>query len=71
MKNKSSQKNNIENHFKITQIKSSIGKKYDQRQTLIGLGLNRMNKVVILKCTDSIKGMIKKVNHLIKIEIIN
>jgi large subunit ribosomal protein L30 len=56
---------------KITQIGSCIGRKYDQEQTLVGLGLNRMHKSVTLEDTSSVKGMIKKVQHLLKVEIIN
>lgn len=59
---------NLINNIKITQVKSSIGRKYDQKLTLIGLGLNKINKSVVLKNTDSIKGMLKKVGHLLKIE---
>ncbi|XVN41293.1 MAG: 50S ribosomal protein L30 [Rickettsia endosymbiont of Argas persicus] len=59
---------NLIGDVKVTQIKSSIGRKYDQKLTLIGLGLNKINKSVILKNTDSIKGMLKKVEHLLKIE---
>ncbi|RYE05949.1 MAG: 50S ribosomal protein L30 [Rickettsiaceae bacterium] len=54
--------------LKITQTGSSIGRKYDQQQTLIGLGLNKLHKVAIIEDTPSIRGMIKKVNHLIKVE---
>lgn len=57
--------------LKVTQVKSSIGRKYDQKQTLIGLGLNKIGRVVILDATNSIKGMLKKVKHLLKIENIN
>ena len=60
--------NNNINHIKITQVKSAIGHKYDQRLTLVGLGLNKINKTVILKNTNSIKGMVEKVKHLLKIE---
>ncbi|ABV75257.1 50S ribosomal protein L30 [Rickettsia akari str. Hartford] len=60
--------NNKINNIKITQVKSAIGHKYDQRLTLIGLGLNKMNKSVILENTNSIKGMVNKVKHLLKIE---
>ncbi|ABV73781.1 50S ribosomal protein L30 [Rickettsia canadensis str. McKiel] len=60
--------NNNINHIKITQVKSAIGRKYDQRLTLVGLGLNKINKTVILKNTNSIKGMVEKVKHLLKIE---
>ncbi|WP_218461038.1 50S ribosomal protein L30 [Rickettsia sp. TH2014] len=58
----------MNNNIKITQIKSAIGRKYDQRLTLVGLGLNKINKSVILENTNSIKGMVEKVKHLLKIE---
>ncbi|MCC8417114.1 MAG: 50S ribosomal protein L30 [Rickettsia endosymbiont of Bryobia graminum] len=57
--------------IKITQVGSTIGRKYDQKQTLIGLGLNKMHKSVVLKNTPSIRGMVRKVQHLLKIENIN
>lgn len=57
--------------FKVTQIGSSIGRKYDQEQTLIGLGLNKMYKTVIVENTASIRGMIKKIQHLLKVENLN
>jgi len=59
---------NLINNVKVTQIKSSIGRKYDQKSTLIGLGLNKINQSVVLKSTDSVKGMLRKVEHLLKIE---
>lgn len=58
----------MNNNIKITQVKSAIGRKYDQRLTLFGLGLNKINKSVILENTNSIKGMVEKVKHLLKIE---
>lgn len=60
--------NNKINNIKITQVKSAIGRKYDQRSTLVGLGLNKINKTVTLENTNSIKGMVEKVKHLLKIE---
>lgn len=57
--------------IKITQVGSKIGRKYIQEQTLIGLGLNKMHKFIILENTDSIRGMIQKVRHLLKVENIN
>jgi len=58
-------------NIKVTQIGSPIGKKYDQEQTLIGLGLNKMHRSRILNDTPSIRGMIRKVGHLVKVENIN
>jgi large subunit ribosomal protein L30 len=54
--------------IKVTQIASPIGKPQDQRATLIGLGLNKLNKVSVLEDTPSVRGMIKKVQHLVKVE---
>ena len=54
--------------IKVKQIGSPIGKPKDQRATLIGLGLNKMNKVAELEDTPSVRGMIKKVQHLVKVE---
>ena len=52
---------------KITQQKSPIGRKSYQRQTLIGLGLNKIGRSSELEDTPSIRGMINKVKHLVKI----
>lgn len=54
--------------LKITQIGSPIGRTKDQRQTLIGLGLNKMMKTRLLEDTKSIRGMIGKISHLVKVE---
>ena len=54
--------------IKVTQIASPIGKPDDQRATLIGLGLNKMNRTRELEDTPSVRGMIKKVSHLVKVE---
>ena len=51
----------------IEQIGSALRRSPDQRSTLIGLGLNKLHKVRVLEDTDSVRGMIKKVNHLVKI----
>jgi len=53
---------------KVVQIASPIGRRPDQKQTLIGLGLNKMHKERVLEDTDSIRGMINKVRHLVKFE---
>ncbi|MDR3326162.1 MAG: 50S ribosomal protein L30 [Rhodospirillaceae bacterium] len=54
--------------IKVTQIASPIGRPADQRATLIGLGLNKLNRSRELKNTPSIRGMIEKVRHLVQIE---
>ncbi len=52
----------------VTQIGSPIGRKSDQRQTLVGLGLNKMNRTKVLEDTPSVRGMINKVAHLVRVE---
>jgi large subunit ribosomal protein L30 len=54
--------------IKVTQIASPIGRPKDQRATLIGLGLNKVNRTAVLEDTPSVRGMIKKVSHLVKVE---
>ena len=53
--------------IKIKQISSSLRRLPIQKKNLIGLGLNKVNKVVELEDTPSVRGMINKVNHLIEI----
>ena len=55
-------------NVKITQVKSGIGCPETQRLTLKGLGLRCPHKTVTLKDTPSLRGMIRKVSHLITIE---
>ncbi len=54
--------------IKITLKKSKIGSNQKIRATLIGLGLTKTNKSVIRKDTPEIRGMLKKVEHLIEVE---
>ena len=51
----------------IEQTGSALRRSPDQKKTLVGLGLNKMHKVRVLEDTSSIRCMIKKVNHLVKI----
>lgn len=53
---------------RVTQTGSPIGRKPDQRKTLIGLGLNKMNRTRDLEDTPAVRGMINKVSHLVKVE---
>lgn len=53
--------------LKIKQVKSRIGQPIDQKRTLDALGLTKMNKVVEHDDNAAIRGMIKKVHHLVKI----
>ena len=52
----------------VTQTRSAIGRQADQRQTLIGLGLNKIGRTRELEDTPSVCGMINKVKHLVKVE---
>tara|TARA_B100000676_G_scaffold273925_1_gene293005 strand:- start:650 stop:835 length:186 start_codon:yes stop_codon:yes gene_type:complete len=53
---------------RITQIGSPIRRQKDQRATLIGLGLNKMHRTRELEDTSSVRGMIDKVKHLVRVE---
>jgi large subunit ribosomal protein L30 len=53
---------------KITQTGSPIRRKKDQRATLVGLGLNKMHKTVELQDTPEVRGMIRKVAHMVSVE---
>jgi large subunit ribosomal protein L30 len=54
--------------IKVTQIHSPINRTADQRATLIGLGLNKMNRSRVLADTPAIRGMLVKVGHLVRVE---
>jgi large subunit ribosomal protein L30 len=53
---------------KVTQTGSPIGRKPGQRETLIGLGLNKIRRSRELEDTPAVRGMIRKVAHLVKVE---
>ncbi len=54
--------------IKITQIGSPIGRPSDQRATLIGLGLNKLHRSSEVEDTPAVRGMIAKVQHLVRVE---
>ncbi len=54
--------------LKVTQIGSPIGRRNDQRATLVGLGLNKMHRTRELEDTPAVRGMIDKVSHLVRVE---
>ncbi len=54
--------------IKITQIKSGIDRSERQKLTLQALGLNKLNASKEVEATPQILGMVKKINHLIKVE---
>ena len=53
--------------LKIKQIKSKIGYPIDQKRTLQSLGLHRISQVVEVEDNPSVRGMIKKVHHLVTV----
>jgi large subunit ribosomal protein L30 len=53
---------------RVTQTGSPIGRKPGQRQTLVGLGLNRIRATRVLEDTPSVRGMIRKVAHLLRVD---
>ncbi|MBU8539762.1 MULTISPECIES: 50S ribosomal protein L30 [Falsiroseomonas] len=53
---------------KVTQTGSPIGRKPGQRETLIGLGLNKIRRSSELEDTPAVRGMIRKVAHLVKVD---
>ena len=53
--------------IKIKQIGSAIRRHHTQRETLIGLGLNRIGRVAEVPDTPQTRGMIAKVKHLLKV----
>ncbi|MBC08706.1 MAG: 50S ribosomal protein L30 [Gammaproteobacteria bacterium] len=54
--------------IKITQLKSSIGRLKDHKACLRGLGLRRINHVVEVEDTPSVRGMVNKISYMIKVE---
>jgi len=53
---------------KITQIKSTIDRSKRQKDTMVALGIRKMNQSVEKELTPQVEGMINKVAHLLKIE---
>ncbi len=54
--------------LKVTLVRSGINRPEDQKLTIRGLGLTRMHRSVILNDTLAIRGMIRKVAHLVTVE---
>jgi large subunit ribosomal protein L30 len=52
----------------VIQTSSPIGREASQRQTLVGLGLNKIGRKRELEDTPSVRGMINKVKHLVRVE---
>ncbi len=54
--------------LKVTQIASAAGRKPGQKETLIGLGLNKIRRSRELSDTPEVRGMLRKVAHLVRVE---
>jgi len=54
--------------LKITQIRSAIGRKKDQKETMKALGIRRLHQTVVHEDSPQIRGMIGKVRHLVHVE---
>jgi large subunit ribosomal protein L30 len=53
--------------IKVEQVASPLRRHYDQRETLIGLGLNKIGRTRDLPDTPSTRGMIRKLKHLVRV----
>lgn len=54
--------------IRVTQLKSSIGRLQSHKACLAGLGLRRIGHTVEVEDTPSVRGMVNKVNYLVKVE---
>ena len=54
-------------HLKIKWVKSAIGRTQDQRDTIRSLGFKKLHEEKVVKNTPEIRGMVKKVIHLLEI----
>ena len=57
--------------IRVTLVKSGIGYERSQKKTLKALGFHRLHESVVHEDTNSIRGMINKVRHLVKVEADN
>jgi len=53
--------------LKVKQIRSAIDRPQKQKATITGLGLRRIGHEVVLEDTDAVRGMIRKVQHLVEV----
>jgi large subunit ribosomal protein L30 len=57
--------------LRVTQVRSTIGRPKRQRETLRSLGLRRIRDVVVKDDRPEIRGMVRKVSHLVTVEEVN
>lgn len=54
--------------LKVTLVRSTIDRPETQKRTVVGLGLRKLHSTVVVEDTHAIRGMIRKVQHLVAIE---
>lgn len=54
--------------IRVTQIRSMIGRPENQKRTLAALGLGKVNRSIEIEVNSALTGMIRKVDHLVKVE---
>ena len=59
---------NTGGRIRVTQTSSGNGRKPGQQETLVGLGLNKIGRTKEWADTPSVRGMVRKVGHLVKVE---
>jgi len=57
--------------IKITQVRSMIGRQQRQKDTLMALGLGKINRSRVIELNPALLGMVRSVSHLIKVEEID
>ena len=57
--------------LKVTQVKSRINRKKDHKATLDALGISRMNQTVYHEDSPAIRGMVHKVEYMVKVEVVD
>ena len=62
-------KNLLTKKIKVTLVVSGINRPEIQKKTIRGLGLSRLNQSVLVSDTPAIRGMIRKVSHLVRVEV--
>ena len=57
--------------IRVRQVKSAIGRQEKQKRTLRALGIHRMHQTVVVEDNPCMRGMVKRVEHLVEIEELN
>ncbi len=57
--------------IKVRQVRSAIGRQEKQKRTLRALGIHRMHQTIVVEDNPCMRGMVKKVEHLLEIEELN